>query len=215
MSDTMKKDLTLGGEVFTELRKSFESVLQRLIKTMEDTSTDEGSITVKLDVSLKEEFVPDYVDGKQNGGRDILKPKFEHKVTSAITMKDESKGSNDTEMELAWDEETKSYVLKAVSGQQMTMDEYLQRQAEAKAQQEAKNEPIGIEANTPMIEGPAEALVKGMSDAVDAIDAEFREVEDDPETDGVFDDSDADGEDDPDGSDDGEEDFNYDEPEEQ
>lgn len=66
-------ELTLNSDTFEGVRRSWDIVMQRLMKSMNDTNSDEAKITVSVDVKLDTEFIPNYVDGKQNGGRDIKK----------------------------------------------------------------------------------------------------------------------------------------------
>lgn len=184
-------ELTLDSETFEGLRRSFDIVMQRLMRSMTETNSDEAKITIGVDVKLDTEFIPDYVDGKQNGGRDVRKPSFKHKVSSSIKVKDEASGNNNTEMELVYDEETKTYILKPVlGGEQMTMDDYLRRQSNSQDVEQDNGQKL-LEAHTPELPGPTDEVV--------IEDAEFREIKDEPD----------------DGSDNEPDDFVYGEPEEE
>ncbi len=165
-------ELTLDSDTFEGVRKSFDIVMQRLMKSMADTNSDEAKITITVDVKLDTDFVPNYVDGKQNVGRDIKKPTFKHKVASAITVKDEASGNNNTEMELVYDTESKTYVLKPVmGGEQMTMADYLKQQSEHNDNEQSQNNgPALLEGNTPLLSGPVDS-------EDDVIEGEFREVD--------------------------------------
>lgn len=109
------KELTLEGETFEGARNSFNKVLQKLLKQMSESNTEEGTIQLKVDVQLDRDTIDVYGDHGQEGAREIRMPKFSHKVASQITIKDEAKGSTDPQMELVWDEEKVCYVLKYVS----------------------------------------------------------------------------------------------------
>lgn len=190
-------DLTMEGEPFDELRRNFNIIIQRLIKNMSDTESDEAKISITVDVKLDTEFIPEYKDGKQNGGRDIKKPTFKHKVTSAISVKDEESGVRNTEMELVWDDEQHMYVLKPVlGGEQMTMNDYMKQQADQAAkeneQDKIETDPEKKWMNVGQIEGPVadegalpgpvsdERALPGPADEDspdDVIDGEFREIE--------------------------------------
>lgn len=163
-------ELTLNSDTFEGVRRSWDIVMQRLMKSMNDTNSDEAKITVLVDVKLDTEFIPNYVDGKQNGGRDIKKPTFKHKITSSITVKDEASGNNNTEMELVYDEVTKTYVLKPVlGGEQMTMNDYMRQKAEQE-QTEQENGQNLLEGHSAALPGPTEDD--------DYVEGEFREVGD-------------------------------------
>ncbi len=227
-------DLTMEGEPFDDLRRNFNIILQRLIKNMSDTDSDEAKISIAVEVKLDTEFIPEYKDGKQKGGRDIKKPTFKHKVTSAISVKDEESGVRNTEMELVWDEEQKMYVLKPVlGGEQMTMNDYMKQQADQEAkeaeQDKLTTDPDKKWMNVQQIEGPTadEGALPGPTadegalpgpvnddNSDNVIDGEFRELgEDETGEDGELSDEPESEEeliDDGTGEDDG---YSYDEPE--
>ena len=54
------KSLTLEDETFEEPRQNFNRVLQRLFKSMIESGSTEGSITMKMDVTLEQEYIPNY-----------------------------------------------------------------------------------------------------------------------------------------------------------
>lgn len=51
------RDLFLEDETFEDARNKFNTVLQRLFRSMIDTESNEGSITLKMDVSMQTEFI--------------------------------------------------------------------------------------------------------------------------------------------------------------
>ena len=59
--------------------------------------------------------IPNYDPKVEGESRKINKPSFKHKVTSTVQIKDEKAGSMDTEMELAFDEDSGEYVLQPVA----------------------------------------------------------------------------------------------------
>lgn len=204
MVETM--DLTMEGEPFDELRRNFNIVIQRLIKNMNDTESDEAKISIAVEVKLDKEFIPNYVSGKVDGGRDIKKPTFKHKVTSTISVKDEESGVRNTEMELVWDDEQKMYVLKPVmGGEQMTMNDYMRQQADHASdgdnQETIATDRVkqigGPTANAGELPGPADDSTE------DVPYADFREIGESGDMDGFMNVPDGD-------EDDG---YEYDEPE--
>ena len=112
--DNIKK-LVLEDSTFEEARQNFNRVLQRLLKNMIDSGSLEGAINLKIDVSLVQEYIPNYDPEVEGESRKIQKPKFKHKVTSSITVKDELSGNKNPEMELVWDEQMQMYVLDYIS----------------------------------------------------------------------------------------------------
>lgn len=213
-------DLTMEGELFDELRRNFNIIIQRLIKNMSDTESDEAKISIAIDVKLDTEFIPEYKDRKQNGGRDIKKPTFKHKVTSSMTFKDEESGVRNTEMEVVWDDEQHMYVLKPVMGaEQMSINDYMKQQAEQQSEKEPKQDAIETDPkkkwmNVQQIEGPVadEGALPGPVEDADednVIDGDFREIGDN-EGDGFMNTPESGEEMIEDGEDDG---YSYDEPE--
>ena len=200
-------DLTIEGEPFDELRKNFDIIIQRLIKNMSDTNSDEAKISITVDVNLNTEFIPEFKDGKRSGGRDIKKPTFKHKVSSSISVKDEESFVRNTEMELVWDEEQDMYVLKPILGrEQMSIDDYMKQKSE---QEEKENEQKKLETdpkkewmNVAQIEGPVadEGALPGQiadegalpgpaeDDSQDnVIDGEYREISENSDDDEFID----------------------------
>lgn len=123
-----EKELNFNSETFDTMLEDMNFVLQRLIANMEESDTDEGSMTIKLDINMVSEGVPT-ADGNS---RIVKKPKFIHKVTSAVKINDERKGAFNNEMELLFDEDTGTYKLTPVKdAQQMSIfdTEYQETQA--------------------------------------------------------------------------------------
>lgn len=105
----------------------------------------------------------------------LLKPKFDHKVTSAINIKNEEKGSVNPEMAMVWDEQKQEYVLTYVNNTD-------QRSIFDTDFQEAMNEPK--ENELPLLEGEVidETALPGPVEGEVRIE-DFRE-DDEPEDDG-------------------------------
>lgn len=109
------QELVIEDEIFEEARNNFNRVLQRLFRNMIDSGSSDGSITLKIDVGLKREYIPNYDPDVEGESREIQKPNFDHKVSSTVTVKDELKGNKNPEMELIWDEDLQMYVLAYIS----------------------------------------------------------------------------------------------------
>lgn len=171
-------ELRLDGESFEGLRKNFDKLLQNLIKNMRDTKSEEASISIKIDVKLLTEFIPNYdeVEGFVTGGRDVKKPVFTHKITSAIQVKDDVNGIDNSGKELVWDDETKQWILQPiVGGEQMTINDIVREstQDEPEGDKEIPEEWQG------RIMGPTED--DAMWTTQDADDGETEYTYDDPE----------------------------------
>ena len=114
------EEITLDSDTFQGIRENFDLLFQRLFKKMEQVNSDEGSITLKIDVTMQEDFVPD-----ENGvNRAIHKPVIKHKISTAVPVKDSFDGKKETGMDLVYDEDLKRYVLRYVNvgGQRSIFD---------------------------------------------------------------------------------------------
>jgi hypothetical protein len=124
--------LSLDGDAFALMKNSFNRMLTNMLKTMQSKEVEEGSITLKLDVTLASEIVPIDAEGKKT--RTATKPVFEHKIVVNVPLKGEAKGEAGGEgYELIYDPETKEYVMKKITGPQLDFLDKLE---------EDKEEPI-------------------------------------------------------------------------
>lgn len=114
MSDFVK-ELNFDGDTFNDMKRDMNFVLQRLLGNMQEKECQEGTLTLKLDVSLVREYVPNYNPNIPGESREIAKPKFSHKVTSQMKVEDMKKGNLDTEMKLFLNEETGEYEMRPVA----------------------------------------------------------------------------------------------------
>lgn len=114
MIEEVIKKLTMDSDTFEDLKRDMTFVLQRLLGNMLEKGSDEGSLTVKMDISLASESVPNCEPNAKEKFRTIQKPKFAHKISSVMKITDEKKGNLDTEMELVFDEEVGEYYMRPV-----------------------------------------------------------------------------------------------------
>lgn len=168
MMEDFTKKLNIESDTFSTMKRDWDFVLQRLLGNMQEKGATEGSITLKVDVSFTKEFIPNYDPDIKGESREISKPKFTHKVTSAVQIKDEKKGNLDSEMELVFDEDTGEYVMRPVANtEQRTIFDKDFQDDEAPKQDEEENRDSGPK-QIPQLPGPTEDTV---------IDADFKEVE--------------------------------------
>lgn len=110
-----EQNLHISDSAFECMRTDADRVLQKMIKNMVDKESLDGSVTIKIEVTLIPEYIPNYDPEVEGETRKVLKPTFTHKVGSMMQIKDERKGGSSYEnMELVWDEEAKEYVLKPI-----------------------------------------------------------------------------------------------------
>lgn len=169
------KELRIEADTFEKLRRDADIVLQRALGTMKEKESMEGKVTITIDIKLVPDFIPNYDPQVKGETRKILKPKFDHKVTSAINIKNEEKGSVNPEMAMVWDEQKQEYALTYVNNTE-------QRSIFDTDFQEAMNEPK--ENELPLLEGEVidETALPGPVEGEVRIE-DFRE-DDEPEDDG-------------------------------
>ena len=111
--------LNIEGQAFASMREDFNKVIKRTVNNMEEKASNNAEITIKLKIEL----VPDYLPPQQSDqeGRAILKPKFEHKVSSVMNTKFEEAGSLKGDYELVWDEELQDYVARPIGFEQTSI----------------------------------------------------------------------------------------------
>jgi hypothetical protein len=155
MDKDFEKRLDFDSDTFEDMKTDMNFVLQRLIGTMLEKGSTEGSMTIKVDVSMVKEFIPNYDPDIKGESREVNKPQFKHKVTSAVKISDEKSGNLNNEMEVMMDEETGIYVLCPIANtsQRSIFD--------SDFQQQEGNEP---EDESNIIDAEARPLLPGPSD---------------------------------------------------
>lgn len=156
------EEMKIESDVFTTARENFDLLMQRLFASMEENNSDEGSITLKVDLQMKQDWVPN----GEGGSVEVNKPVIKHKVTIAVPVKDSMDSKKDTGMNLVWDEELNRYVLRYINegGQRSMFDpDY---------EQNLKGNETEPDEST-MLPGPSNEL----PDNEGVIDADYKEVE--------------------------------------
>lgn len=113
--------MTIASGAFEKMRGDFDKVLQNTLRNMEQKESSYAEIGVKLKITLIRSEVSD--GSGMYMTREILKPRFEHKVTSVMNIKDEEKGFFLGECELVWDKESDTYIAVPLSRQMPLLPE--------------------------------------------------------------------------------------------
>lgn len=121
------EEITLDSNVLRNAREDFDFLLQKLFQKMEKNDSDEGSITLKVDINMITDFLPDR-EGNGDKTIKISKPVIRYKVTTSVPVKDSFDGKKVTGMKLVYDDELERYVLRHASegGQRSIFDEDFQ-----------------------------------------------------------------------------------------
>lgn len=174
MDNEFEKKLDFDSDTFEDMKRDMTFVLQRLIGNMEEKGSNEGTMSLKIDITMIKEFIPNYDPDIKDETREVSKPQFKHKVTSAVKISDEKSGSLNNEMECVFDKETGIYVMVPIANTQ-------QRSIfDADFQKKDEGEENGIIDGT-AIEGGDIPALPGPQKESDAIDGEYREVDEQKE----------------------------------
>ena len=87
------QEITMESETFSKIRESFNLLLQRLFQKMEQNHSDEGAITLKVNLSISKDFIPD----GNGSSREVHKPTLKYKIDTQVPVKDGFDAKNDTE----------------------------------------------------------------------------------------------------------------------
>lgn len=124
--------LTLESNAFAKMKEDFDNILKRTLGNMQVKESHDATLTLKLNISLEETDVPDFESPFENAMKTIHKPRFDHKVTSVMQIKNEESGSLKGDYELVWSEEMNDYVMKPIdNGQRSFFDDEIYADAEA------------------------------------------------------------------------------------
>lgn len=171
MDNEFEKKLDFDSDTFEDMKRDMTFVLQRLIGNMEEKGSNEGTMTLKIDITMIKEFIPNYSPDIKGETREVSKPQFKHKVTSAVKISDEKSGSLNNEMECIFDKETGTYVMVPIANTQ-------QRSIfDADFQKKDESEENGEVIDGTAIEGGDVPALPGPQKEGDVIDGEFREVD--------------------------------------
>ena len=100
MNEEYIKRLDFDSDTFEAMKTDMNFILQRMIGSMIEKDSTEGSMTIKIDVNMVTEWTPNNNPDVEGETRMIRKPQFKHKCASTIKINDEKSGSFNNEMEL-------------------------------------------------------------------------------------------------------------------
>ena len=131
--------LTLDGDGFNGMKADFNQIFNALIEKMIDQESENGTITIKLNITLKDGMAPDIDEVKYSADREIISPKFEHTITSTFQFRDKKAGftGGDT-YEMFWSRDDNCWVVQKISDAQRSLfDETEEADSDADAGAEA------------------------------------------------------------------------------
>lgn len=154
-------ELSVDGEAFDIFRGDYDRAMQRLVKKMMEKGITVGDMSAKTRITLER-------DG------DSIKPKFEHKIGSALQIKSEASSEYMGDVEIVEDEETGKIILRPREDPQLTL--FNDEDNEPKQQEESKIIQLPGRAELPLAEAEVDEIEP---EEPDYIEAEYREIEED------------------------------------
>ena len=184
--DTYEQNLHINDSAFDSMRADTDIVLQRLIKNMVEKDSQEGKVTITIDVTLQQDFIPNRDPKVEGETRRVLMPIISHKVGSVMQIKNEAKGSKNYDgMELVWDDEKGEYVLKPIANtDQMTIFDAEFREV-YDSESEEDEEELALEGRKVVgLPAPEEEIVNEedieITESEDDMSDEFDDIEEIP-----------------------------------
>jgi len=117
--------LTLDSDAFNALKSDFNQIFRSTLNNMIQKEGEKAEVKISLKITLVEGMTPDLKEVKYEAEREIIIPKFEHKVSSVMQYKDEKSGiTGGAEYELVWDKDAVAYVMRPIKNAQMDLFEY-------------------------------------------------------------------------------------------
>lgn len=149
-----KLPLTLDSDAFNAFKTDFNQMLRKLLLTMETQESEEGKLAVAMTVKLDKGHARDYQANGHDATRDIVTPTFSHKVSIALSFKDDKSGLLKGDYEMHWDKELGAYVIEEIdNGQTSFFDEDQSKGDQTEESEETEDEasddeePLGIPEN--------------------------------------------------------------------
>ena len=114
--------LTIEGTAFNVLRNDINQILRMALNNMIQKDGEKAELKISLKIALTQGFASDPEEDDME--RQILIPKFEHKVSSVMQYKEEKSGIlGGAEYELFWDKDKREYVMRPIKDAQLSLFE--------------------------------------------------------------------------------------------
>lgn len=114
--------LTLDSDAFNSLKSDFNQLLRQTLSMMLQKEGEKAELKLSLKITLTQGAVPDLEEHRYAAEREVIFPKFEHKISSVMQYKDEKSGFvGGTEYELVWDKEKCAYVMRPIKDAQLSL----------------------------------------------------------------------------------------------
>lgn len=114
MENKASLPLSIHGETFNALKYDFDAALRGLVGTMIAKGSEESKLAITVKITLSKDQAPDESISTYAASRDVVIPKFEHKIKTTITINEQREGFvGGVNYELVYDDD-QGYVLKPI-----------------------------------------------------------------------------------------------------
>ena len=110
------RELALDSETFKTLKEDFGTVLHKTLFNMENKEAEAATLTIKVNIGFEKTKVPEHGEW-----REIIVPRFEHKVSSVMQVRNEISGAMEGEFELVWSESNQTYFMREIGATQLSI----------------------------------------------------------------------------------------------
>ncbi len=118
-------ELTLNSNTFAVLKADFDNVLQKTLTNMQHKGSEAAEVKVSLKISFDKGVVSDIQIDNLDGQEEVIIPRFDHKVSSVLQIKDEVSGTLGGEFALVYDDVREDYVMREIISPQTSLGDYL------------------------------------------------------------------------------------------
>ena len=117
-------ELTLNSSTFAALKADFDQVLKNTLRNMQEKDSEAAEVKVSLKISFVKDEKSYIQIADLDDRREIIIPKFDHKVSSVLQIKDEASGTLGGNFELVFDEKRRSWIMREIIGPQTSLEDY-------------------------------------------------------------------------------------------
>ena len=117
--------LDLNGDTFNAMKTDFNKILQRTLNNMEQEENETAEIKISIKIRLTKNAILSIDSQDADSYRDVIAPRFIHKIVSEFKTREEENGSLGTgNEELVWDPNLMKWVMRPIdNGQGNLFDE--------------------------------------------------------------------------------------------
>jgi len=117
--------LTLESNTFNALKVDFDNVLKKTLSNMQEKGSEAAEVKLNLKISFEKGEQSDIQINDLDGKREVIIPRFDHKVSSVLQIKDEASGTLGGGYELLFDKVRREYVMREIISPQTSLDDYM------------------------------------------------------------------------------------------